>query len=184
MNLINLFITSLLTENIILTKFLGICPFMGTSNKESSAIGMGISVSIVVLLSSIITYLLYYFVLVPTDSVYLMTLMFILVIASMVQILSIIIKKYFYNLYKSLGIYLPLITTNCAVLGITLLNINNNFNFIEMIVYSLSSSLGFTLVIYIFASMRENINSIKSFSGLPIAFITAGIMSLIFGCIV
>lgn len=183
MNLINLFITSLLTENIILTKFLGICPFMGTSNKESSAVGMGLSVTVVVMLSSIITYLLYYLVLIPTNSTYLVTIMFILVIASMVQILSIILKKYFFKLYKSLGIYLPLITTNCAVLGITLLNVNNGFNFIEMIVYSLGSSLGFTLVIYIFASMRENINSIKSFEGLPIAFVTAGIMSLIFGCV-
>src|SRR5574344_1429977 len=121
MNLISLFLTGLLTENIVLTKFLGICPFVGIGNKEKNAIGMGLSVTTVVLLSSTITYLLYYYVLKPTDTIYLTTIMFILVIACMVQIISIILKKYFNNLYKALGIYLPLITTNCAVLGITLL---------------------------------------------------------------
>ena len=181
MNLINLFITSLLTENIVLTKFLGICPFMGTSNSSKNAIGMGLSVTIVVMLSSIITYLIYYCVLVPTNSTYLITIMFILVIACMVQIISIILRKRFNNLYKSLGIYLPLITTNCAVLGITLLNINSAFNFMEMIVYSLGSSLGFTLVIYIFSSIRENLKGVpKCLQGYPIAFIIASIMSLIF----
>lgn len=184
MNLINLFLNSLLTENIVLTKFLGICPFMGTSNKENSALGMGLSTTIVILISSIITYLIYTFILIPTETTYLMTIMFILVIACTVQMLSLILKKNFRKLYDTLGIYLPLITTNCAVLGITLLNINNSFNFLEMIVYSLGSGLGFTLVIYIFASMRENIEPIDSFKGLPIAFITAGIMALIFGRII
>lgn len=182
MNLISLFITSFLTENIVLSKFLGICPFMGTSNKEKSALGMGISVTIVVLLSSIITYGIYYFILKPTNTVYLMTIMFIMVIASMVQIISLVLKRYFKNLYQSLGIYLPLITTNCAVLGITLLNINMGYNFIEMLVFSLGSSLGFTLVIYIFASIREHLDGIpKCFQGYPIAFIIAGIMAIIFG---
>ena len=114
-----------------------------------------------------------------------MTIMFILVIACMVQIISLVIKKNFHNLYKSLGIYLPLITTNCAVLGITLLNINSSFTFIQMLIYSLGSSLGFTFVIYLFASIRENLNdAIPSFRGYPIAFITAGIIALIFGRIV
>ena len=183
MNLISLFITSIFTENIILTKFLGICPFMGTSKKEETAYKMGISVTIVVTLSSIITYLLYKYLLVPTETTYLKTLMFILVIASLVQMLEIIIKKYNKNLYKAFGIYLPLITTNCAVLGITLLNISNDYNFIEMLIYSIGSSIGFTLVIYLFASIREYLNNKpipESFKGAPIALITAGIMALLF----
>lgn len=187
MNLISLFITSILTENIVLTKFLGICPFVGTSKKEETAFKMGLAVTIVVTLSSIITYLLYTYLLVPTDTTYLKTLMFILVIASLVQLLEIIIKRYSKNLYKAFGIYLPLITTNCAVLGITLLNINNGFNFCEMLVYSIGSSLGFTLVIYLFSTIREYLNNKdvpKAFKGAPIAFITAGIMALIFGRIV
>lgn len=182
MNLISLFVTSILTENIVLTKFLGICPFMGTSNKEKSAIGMGLAVTAVVMLSSIITYLLYHLLLVPTDTVYLATIMFILVIASMVQICSLILKRYFPKLYQSLGIYLPLITTNCAVLGITLLNVNASYNFLEMIAYSLGSSLGFTFVIYVFSNIRERLdNAPECFKGYPIAFIVAGIMALIFG---
>lgn len=184
MNLINLFITSLLTENIVLTKFLGICPFVGTSKKEDTAFKMGLAVTIVVTLSSIITYLLYTYLLIPTDTTYLKTLMFILVIASLVQLLEMIIKRYSKNLYKAFGIYLPLITTNCAVLGITLLNINNGFNFIQMLVYSIGSSLGFTFVIYLFATIREYLNNKDipdSFKGAPIAFITAGIMALVFG---
>ena len=187
MNLISLFVTSILTENIVLTKFLGICPFVGTSKKEDTAFKMGIAVTIVVTLSSIITYLLYTYLLVPTDTTYLKTLMFILVIASLVQLLEIIIKRYSKNLYKAFGIYLPLITTNCAVLGVTLLNINNGFNFIQMLVYSIGSSLGFTLVIYLFSTIREYLDKKdvpKIFKGAPIAFITAGIMALIFGRIV
>jgi len=185
MNLISLFVTAVLTENIVLTKFLGLCPFLGTSDKTKTALGMGISVTIVVLLSSIVTYLIYQLVLIPTNTIYLTTIMFIFVIACFVQIISIIIKVNFPKLYNSFGIYLPLITTNCAVLGITLLNVNSDFNFIEMIVYSLGSSLGFTFIIYIFSTIRENLNdAIPSFRGYPIAFITAGIMALIFGRIV
>lgn len=185
MNLISLFVTSFLTENIVLTKFLGICPFMGTSDKEKSALGMGLSVTFVIMVSSIITYLLYNFVLKPTDTLYLTTVMFILVIACMVEITIMVLKRYFPNLYKNLGIYLPLITTNCAVLGVTLLNVNASYSFLEMLVYSLGSSLGFTLVIYIFASIREHLEDVPNcFKGYPIAFIIAGIMTLIFGRIV
>lgn len=183
MNLINLFIVSLLTENIVLTKFLGICPFVGTGNKEKNAIGMGLSVMLVVTLSSIITYFLYYNLLVPTNTEYLKTILFILVIASLVQLVEMLLKRYMPSLHKALGIYLPLITTNCAVLGITLLNITNNYSFIEMLVYSISSSLGFTLVIYIFSTIRERIEICdvpKSFKGYPIALITASIMALVF----
>lgn len=183
MNLISIFITSILTENIILTKFLGICPFMGTSKKEETAYKMGISVTLVVTLSSIITYLLYKYLLVPTETTYLKTLMFILVIASLVQMLEIIIKKHNPSLYKAFGIYLPLITTNCAVFGITLLNISNGYDFIEMLVFSIGSGIGFTLVIYLFASIREYLDKKpipESFKGAPIALITAGIMALLF----
>lgn len=184
MNLISLFITGLLTENVILSKFLGICPFMGSSNKEKTAFYMGSSVTIVVTLSSIITYLIYHYILAPTETTYLRTLMFILVIAFMVQLIEILLKRFIPKVHKSLGIYLPLITTNCAVLGITLLNINNEFTFLETLVYSLSSALGFTLVIYIFATIRERLEVRKVpkyFKGIPIALITAFIMSLLFG---
>ena len=181
-NILFIFLQGLIIENVVLNQFLGICPFVGNSSSVKNAIGMGFSVMLVITLSSIITYLLYYYLLVPTNSEYLKTLLFILVIASMVQLLDIVLKKYIPRLHKALGIYLPLITTNCAVLGVVLLNINNGFNFIEMLTYSISSSLGFTLVIYIFASLREKIdkNIGKCFKGYPIAFITASIMSLIF----
>ncbi len=183
MNLINIFITAILTENIVLTKFLGICPFIGTSKSRKSALSMGLSVMLVVTLSSIITYLLYHNLLVPTKTEYLKTILFILVIASLVQLLEIILKKYLKSVHDMLGIYLPLITTNCAVLGIVLLNITNDYSFVEMLVYSISSSLGFTLVIYLFSSIREKLeNSFvpNSFKGYPIALITAAIMTLLF----
>ena len=183
MTLINLFVTSLLTQNIVLNKFLGICPFMGTSKSEKNALHMGLSVTFVITLSSVITYLLYNFVLVPTNTEYLKTIMFILVISSVVQILDIVLKKYFKSIHKTLGLYLPLITTNCAVLGITLLNITNEYNMLEVLVYSIGSSLGFTLVIYVFSTIRERLeqtNIPESFKGTPIALITAFIMSLLF----
>ncbi len=183
MNLINIMLGALLTENVVLTKFLGICPFIGVSNKRKSAISMGISVMLVVTLSGIITWSLYHYLLIPTKTEYLRTVLFVLVIASLVQLLEIMLKRYLPNIHKMLGIYLPLITTNCAVLGIVLLNINNDYNFIEMLVYSISSSLGFTLVIYLFSSMREKINNSnvpQPFKGHPIALITAAIMALLF----
>ena len=183
MNLISLFTMSILTQNIVLTRFLGMCPFFGTSNKEKSAIGMGLSVTFVVTISSIITYLLYHYLLVPTNTTYLKTVLFILVIACMVQITELMIKRYFQTLHKILGIYLPLITTNCAVLGITLLNINNQYTLPETLVFSVGSSIGFTLVIYVFSTIRERIEQCpvpQSFKGYPIAFLTATIMSLLF----
>lgn len=187
MNIITIFITTLITENVILAKFLGICSFLGTSNKEKNALGMGISVTFVVLISTILTYLINKFILIPTNSAYLQTITFILVIACFVQITELIIKKYFKDLYKSLGIYLPLITTNCAVFGIILTNIRSNYNLIESISNALGSCLGFVLVLYIFTLLREKIENndiLKSFKGIPIALITAGIMALIFGRLV
>lgn len=183
MNLISLFIVSLLTENIILTKFLGMCPFFGTSKNEKNAISMGISVMIVVVLASLLTFFIHNYILIPTKTTYLKTIIFILIISGLVQIIEIILKKKLPNIHKSLGIYLPLITTNCAVLGIVLLNTNSNFNLLETLVYSIGSSLGFTLVIYIFSSIRERLETCKvpkNFKGYPIAFITAFIMALIF----
>ena len=183
MNLISLFIVSLLTENIVLTKFLGMCPFFGTSKSEKNAISMGISVMLVVVLASLITYFVNNFILIPTNTTYLQTIIFILVISCLVQIIEIVLKKKFPTIHKSLGIYLPLITTNCAVLGIVLLNVNSNYNLIETLIYSVGSSLGFTLVIYIFSTIRERLNTCnvpKNFKGYPIAFITAFIMALVF----
>ncbi|MDD2181712.1 MAG: Rnf-Nqr domain containing protein [Bacilli bacterium] len=183
MTLFQLFMTSMLSENIILTKFLGICPFIGTSKRETSAVGMGVSVTIIMLLSSIITYLIYNYILVPTETTYLRTLMFILVISSTVQMLEMIIKKYFSKLNKLLGLFLPLIATNCAILGTTLLNVNNDYTFIEMLVFTLGSGLGFALIIFIFSTIRERMEYAripKCFKGAPIALITASIMSLVF----
>ena len=183
MSLFSIFTTALIAENVILTKFLGICSFLGTSNKEKNAIGMGISVTFVTLISTILTYLINKYILIPTNSTYLQTITFILVIACFVQITELIVKKYFVSLYKALGIYLPLITTNCAVFGIILTNIKMDYNLITAIVNSLGSSLGFILVIYIFSLLREKIENndiLKSFKGIPIALIIAGIMALIF----
>lgn len=183
MNLFSLLIASILTENIVLTKFLGICPFVGVSNREKKAMGMGLAVMLVVLLSSIITFLIYHYLLVKTNTEYLKTIIFILVIASLVQLTMIIIKKYFPKLNKALGLYLPLIATNCAVLGIVLLNIQYHYSFLQTLVFSVASSFGFWLVIYLFATIRERIEKspiIKPFQGFPIALITAGIMAMIF----
>ena len=183
MNLISIFIASVLTENIILTKFLGICPFMGTSNREKGALGMGLSVTLVVFISGIIGYLLYYYVLIPTNTEYLRTILFVLVIASMVQSLDLIIKKMFPKIHELLGIFLPLIAANCAVLGIAFLAIDYQYNFVEMMVFTIGSGLGFTFLIYIYATIREKLEQRAipaSFKGVPIALIIAGIMAMIF----
>ena len=183
MNLISIAIAGLLTSNVVLTKFLGICPFIGTSKNKKNALNMGLSVMIVVVLSSIITYFIYYKILVPTNTTYLKTIMFILVIASLVQTLELFLKRFFKKIYSSLGLYLPLITTNCCVLGIVLLNIESSYNLYEMLVYSVSASLGFVLVIYVFSSIRQRLDKCDvpaCFKGTPIALILAAIMSIIF----
>ena len=183
MNLISLFTMSILSGNIVLSKFLGICPFMGTSKNEHNALHMGLSVTLVVTLSSLITYFIYHYILVPTDTTYLKTIMFVLIIACVVQGFELVIKNTNKKLYDSLGIYLPLITTNCAVLGTVLLNISNDYNLIDTLIFSIGSIIGFTLVIYVFASIRERLETCNvptSFKGVPIAFITASIMALLF----
>ncbi len=183
MNLISLFITSILTKNIILIKFLGLCPFLGVSNKERSAISMGISVTIVMVIASIITFFLYNYVLIPLDITYLRTIIAILIIASLVQLLEIIIKRFFPSIQKLFSIYLPLITTNCAILGVILLNISYEYNFIEMLVFTIGSSLGYVLVLYLFSNIRVRLDNSpipNGFKGIPIALIIASILSLLF----
>lgn len=183
MRLISLFFTVLLTENIVLTKFLGLCPLMGNAKKEENAYKMGLLVVFTTVLSSIISYFFYYKILLPTETTHLRTLVFIFTIASIVGSLEIIIKRTMPILYKSMGLYIPLITTNCAVLGVSILTIDNAFSFLETFVYSLGSSLGFLLVIYVFSTLRvklENAPIAEGFKGTPIAFITLGIIALLF----
>ena len=182
MSLISLFVSSILTQNIILTRFLGLCSFFGTSKKEKNALLMGGCVTFVMIFSSIISYLIYYFILKPYNIMYLKTITFILVIAIMVELIELILKKINPTLNDNLGIYLPLLTTNCAILGVCLLNINNNYSFLETIVFALGSSIGFTIVIYIFSTIQERFEKTKipnCLKGYPISFITAGLMVLV-----
>lgn len=181
--LFTLFLGAAIINNIILTRFLGMCPFLGVSKKVDSALGMGAAVTFVIFVSSIVTYGLYNFVLVKAGLEYMDLITFILVIAAFVQLVEMIIKKFSPALYKALGIYLPLITTNCAVLGVALDNIANGYSFAEMCVYSLAVPVGFTLVLFIFSTIRERLdaaNTPKSFLGNPIALIVAGLMALAF----
>jgi len=182
-NILALAFAGFITENIILSQFLGICPFLGVSTKRSNALGMGFAVLFVMLISSTVTWVLYKYVLETLDIVYMRTIVFILVIASLVQMVETFIKKISPSLYKALGIYLPLITTNCAVLGVALLNINKGYNFGETVVYTTSIGLGFIFVMYIFSMMREKINRApvpKAFQGIPIALVVATILAIIF----
>ncbi len=178
-----LFISAILINNIVLTKFLGMCPIMGVSRKTSSALGMGAAVVFVIFGSSVFTYVLYYNVLVPMSLEYMDLITFILVIAAFVQFVEMVMKKFTPALYKALGIFLPLITTNCVVLYVTLVNITNGYSFWEMVVYSIAVPLGFTLVLYIFSTIRERLDSApvpKAFEGNPIALIVMAIMAAIF----
>lgn len=182
-SLFTLFVSSVLINNVILSQFLGVCPFLGVSKNKSSALGMGAAVIFVIFGASLLTYALYYLVLEPNGLEYMDLLSFILIIASFVQFVEMFIKKFSPALYKSLGIYLPLITTNCAVLGVALDNISNGFTFLEMIVYSLGIPIGFTLVLYIFATIRERLDAAdipNAFKGNPIALIVAALMALAF----
>jgi electron transport complex protein RnfA len=183
-DLITLAFTMIFVNNILLAQFLGICPFIGVSKKRSSAIGMSLSVMLVIFLAGTISWLLYNLVLVPLEIPYLSLLTFILVIASIVQLLEMVLKKYIPSLYKALGIYLPLITTNCAILGVAVTgNIKAGYDFINMIVYSLAIGLGYLLVMFIFSAIREKIDNLPvpaPFKGAPIALIIAGFMALAF----
>jgi electron transport complex protein RnfA len=183
-DLITLAFTMIFVNNIILAQFLGICPFIGVSKKRSSAIGMSLSVMLVIFLAGTISWLLYNLVLVPLEIPYLSLLTFILVIASIVQLLEMVLKKFIPSLYKALGIYLPLITTNCAILGVAVTgNIKAGYDFINMIVYSLAIGVGYLLVMFIFSAIREKIDNLPipaPFKGAPIALIIAGFMALAF----
>jgi electron transport complex protein RnfA len=181
--LITLLVTSVLINNAVLNQFLGLCPFMGVSKKKSSALGMGLAVVFVIVAAALVTYALYYLVLVPLGLDYMDLITFILVIASLVQLTEMFIKKTSPSLYKSLGVYLPLITTNCVVLNVCLVNISNGYDFIHMLVYSIGTPLGFALVLYIFSAIRERLDTADvpaSFIGNPIALIVAAIMCMAF----
>ncbi|MBP3508507.1 electron transport complex subunit RsxA [Oscillibacter sp.] len=174
---------AILANNFIFSQFLGICPFLGVSKKVDTAVGMGVAVTFVMGLASAITWLVNTFILIPFDLGYMQTVAFILVIASLVQFIEMFLQKSMPSLYTALGVYLPLITTNCAVLGVALLNIQNNYNFISSVVYGITGGLGFLLAIVLFASIRERLvfaDYPKSFDGFPIALVTAGLMALAF----
>ncbi len=172
---------AILIENIVLTQFLGCCPFFGVSKKSDTALGMGIAVTFIMGLSSIVTYVIYQFVLVKLHLEYLETVSFILVIAALVQLVEMALKKLVPALYSALGIYLPLITTNCAVLGICLINIQDGYDFISSFLNAIFTAIGFTLAIWIFSLVRmrieENCEIPKAFQGFPIALITAALLS-------
>lgn len=175
-------LTGILTDNFVLSKFLGICPFLGVSKTSSGSLGMGCAVTAVMVLATAVTYPLYYLFLIPMGLDYLNTILFILIIAMLVQLIEMVLKKYIPALYKSLGVYLPLITTNCAVLGVTLLNLEG-YSFLESIVNSLGAGLGFMIAMLIFSGVRgrlERCNVPKAFAGMPITLVAASIVSLSF----
>lgn len=183
--ILTIVLAGILAENMVLAKFLGICPFLGVSKKTDTAVSMGIAVTLVMLISTAVTYPIYAYILVPRGLEYLQTLTFILIIAALVQLVEIFLKKYVPPLYSALGIYLPLITTNCAVLGITLLNFTNEriTNYVEALFNSLGAGLGFMLAMFIFAGVRGRLEAAdipESLKGLPITLVSAAIVSLSF----
>ncbi len=183
MSYIAILLTFIFINNFIFSQFLGMCPFIGVSKNSENAIGMGASVTFVTTVASVITWAIYYFLLVPFKLEYLQTVTFILVIASLVQLLEMVIQKISPALYKALGIYLPLITTNCAVLGIAIINITNGYNVMEAFTGGLAAGLGFTLAIVLMSNIRERLDLHpvrRAFRGVPIAFISASLMSLAF----
>lgn len=184
MSILAIFTGAFLVNNIVLTRALGICPFLGVSSSRSTAGGMGLAVVFVMTLASIMAWCVYNLVLVPLGITYLYTLAFILVIAALVQFVEIVVKKFNMSLYRSLGIYLPLITTNCAVLGVAVINMNENYSLLQAVVHSLGASLGFLLAIVLMAGLRErmegNIDMPRSLRGLPISLITAALMAIAF----
>lgn len=181
--MLSILLTGILTENFILAKVLGICPFLGVSKKLNTAVGMSAAVIFVMLLATAVTYPINAKLLVPNDLEYLQTIVFILVIAALVQLVEIVLKKYIPSLYNALGIYLPLITTNCAVLGVVLINVENNYNFGQSMMRSLGGGLGFMLAMVMFAGVRERLESCdvpKFLQGLPITLIAASLTSVSF----
>ncbi|HHU49514.1 MAG TPA: electron transport complex subunit RsxA [Clostridiales bacterium] len=176
-------LSSILINNFIMSRFLGICPFLGVSKRVSTAVGMGAAVTFVMAMASVITYLAHYFILVPLEMEYMQTLAFILIIAALVQFVEMVIQKMSPSLYQALGVYLPLITTNCAVLGVAILNIDEGYDLFLTLINGIAGALGFTLAIVLFAGIRERLEMSdipEPFKGFPIAMITAGLMSVAF----
>ncbi|OFZ27904.1 MAG: electron transport complex subunit RsxA [Bdellovibrionales bacterium RIFOXYB1_FULL_37_110] len=176
-------IGAVFVNNIIFAQFLGICPFLGVSNKISTATGMGLAVVFVISLATTVTYLVHHYILVPYNIAFMQTVTFILVIAALVQLVEIILKKVAPPLYQALGIFLPLITTNCAVLGVAILVIQKEFNLIQSVVFASATAVGFTLAMILFAGIREHLELMdipEGMKGMPIALITAGLLSLAF----
>ena len=181
--LLEITLSAILINNFIFSQFLGICPFMGVSKKMDTAAGMGMAVIFVMGLAAAMSWLINEFLLIPLELEYLQTLAYILVIASLVQFVEMFLKKGMPSLYSALGIYLPLITTNCAVLGAVLINTQNSYNFIESVVYGVTGGIGFLIAIVLFASIREKLRFAdypKAFEGFPIALVTAGLLALAF----
>lgn len=183
MEYINIIILALLVNNVVLAQFLGICPFLGVSGKVSTSIGMGAAVVFVMALANLVTYVIQYFVLIPFKVEFMQTITFILVIAFLVQTVEIILKKAAPSLYQALGIYLPLITTNCAVLGIAILAIQKNFTLVQSVIYSSATAVGFTLALVLLAGLREHLELMgvpKGMKGFPLTLIVAGLLSMAF----
>ena len=182
-SLVSISLGAILINNFIFSQFLGCCPFLGVSNKMSTATGMSVAVTFVMTLASAICWVVNQYLLVPLGLAFMQTVAYILVIAVLVQLVEMFLKKSIPSLYTAMGIFLPLITTNCAVLGVVLLNVQNDYNFIESVVYGITGGLGFLLAIYLFATVRERLNFAdypKAFEGFPIALVTAGLMALAF----
>ena len=183
MEYIIIFIAAVFINNVVLAQFLGICPFLGVSKKVDTAIGMGTAVTFVLTISTIATFLIQKYVLDPFGLAYLQTIIFILIIASLVQMVEIVLKKVLPALYQALGVFLPLITTNCSILGIAILVIQKEYNLLQSIIFSVSTAIGFLLALVIFAGIREQLsqsNVPTSMQGIPIALITAGILAMAF----
>ncbi|MDY2699857.1 MAG: electron transport complex subunit RsxA [Suilimivivens sp.] len=181
--LLIILVSSSLVSNVVLSQFLGLCPFLGVSRKTSTAAGMGTAVIFVITLASAVAGVIYKFILLPFDLTYLQTIVFILVIAALVQFVEMFLKKFMKSLYQALGVYLPLITTNCAVLGVALTNVQKNYGILTGIVNGFATAVGFTISIVILAGIREKMeyNDIpESFKGMPIVLITAGLMAIAF----
>ena len=184
MEYVILLISTVLINNIVLAKFLGICPFLGVSKSSSTALGMGVAVIFVMTISTVFTWLVHTYLLLPLDLAYLQTVTYILVIAFLVQVVEIVMKKVSPELYQALGVYLPLITTNCTILGVAILVVQNDFNLLKSVVFAVGNSVGFTLAIVIFSSIREQMDMAEGIpawmKGTPTALITAGILAMAF----
>lgn len=181
--MITILVAGILTDNFVLSQFLGICPFLGVSKKLDTAVGMSVAVTFVMFLATLVTYPLYAWVLVPLGLDYLQTIVFILTIAALVQLVEVIIKKYLPPLYNALGIYLPLITTNCAVLGVTILNFTKDYSYGQSLINALSAGLGFLLAMVLFAGVRQRLETAdipEALQGIPITLIAAAIVSMSF----